>query len=371
MSKRDYYEVLGISKNASQDEIKSAFRKLAKQYHPDRNKEPDAEAKFKEVNEAYEVLSDENKRANYDRFGHNGPNMGSQNAQGGFGNFGGFNFGDFFNGMFNGSFGGGFTNSHYDDDEEDNDINLQINIDFMESIKGVSKSFEYSRNIDCNQCKGYGTKNPNDVKTCPDCGGRGFRVQNFMGFQQQVGCRTCSGHGKVATSKCDKCKGAAKTKEKVSLKIDIEPGTLHGERLVVRGKGHIIKQKAYDLYLHIAVRKSKNFATNGLDVYGQTLIDPILAIVGGTVEVVTPYGIKTIIIPPKTKEGEKFRISGQGIVNKKNNIFNKKAGDFYTTIIYAKPKNLTKEEEEFLKQMTTKENPDVEQYKKSVLKEIN
>lgn len=374
MAKRDYYEVLGVSKSASPEEIKTAFRKLAKEHHPDRNKSAD-DTVFKEINEAYEVLSDPKKRAQYDQFGHDGP-QGFAGA-GGFSGFSdGFGGVDFdINDIFGSFFKNGASSRSSSSQYETYDIHLRLHLEFIEAIKGVSKNISYDRKITCNKCQGTGAKDPKDVKTCTKCHGRGTTIENvhslFGTIQQEVECHECEGTGKVANSKCEQCYGKKVINERVNLTVEIPAGTQDNEKLVVSKKGNIINNQEFDLYLNISVKPSKYFAFDGLDIYSETYVDPIKAIVGGVIEVVTTSGIKTIEIPPNTPEGKKFRISGAGIVNKKPNIFSKKNGDFYTTIRYAKPLELTKEEIAYLKNISARTNQSVEYYKNKLLKEVN
>lgn len=374
MAKRDYYEVLGVSKSASPEEIKTAFRKLAKEHHPDRNKSAD-DTVFKEINEAYEVLSDPKKRAQYDQFGHDGPQgfAGAGDFSGFSDGFGGvdFDINDIFGSFFKNGASSRSSSSQY----ETYDIHLRLHLEFIEAIKGVSKNISYDRKITCNKCQGTGAKDPKDVKTCTKCHGRGTTIENvhslFGTIQQEVECHECEGTGKVANSKCEQCYGKKVINERVNLTVEIPAGTQDNEKLVVSKKGNIINNQEFDLYLHISVKPSKYFAFDGLDIYSETYVDPIKAIVGGVIEVVTTSGIKTIEIPPNTPEGKKFRISGAGIVNKKPNIFSKKNGDFYTTIRYAKPLELTKEEIAYLKNISARTNQSVEYYKNKLLKEVN
>lgn len=365
MAKRDYYEILGISKNATDAEIKSAFRKLAKEYHPDKNKGSDAEEKFKEINEAYEVLSDANKRAHYDQFGHSDFNQHQSGS--GFDGFGSM-FGDIFETFFNG--GSSFRSQRQEVNE---DVNLRLRISFMEAVKGCSKKIKYDRYVDCNTCHGYGTKDPNDQIICNSCQGRGRTVKvartPFGEMKQEVMCSSCKGEGKIFKSKCESCKAKKFVVESVELTVEIASGVSNGEVLIVREKGNVIKNQRSHLYLHIEIAPSPYFERDGLDIYSETVIDPILAIIGGTVEVVTTNGIKTIVIPPNTPVGKRFKISGAGIESKGARLL-KKHGDFYTTIVYAKPVNLTEQEKSFLKEIIKKNNLEVEEYKNKLLKEI-
>ena len=321
------------------------------------------------------MLSDPKKRAQYDQFGHDGP-QGFAGA-GGFSGFSdGFGGVDFdINDIFGSFFKNGASSRSSSSQYETYDIHLRLHLEFIEAIKGVSKNISYDRKITCNKCQGTGAKDPKDVKTCTKCHGRGTTIENvhslFGTIQQEVECHECEGTGKVANSKCEQCYGKKVINERVNLTVEIPAGTQDNEKLVVSKKGNIINNQEFDLYLHISVKPSKYFAFDGLDIYSETYVDPIKAIVGGVIEVVTTSGIKTIEIPPNTPEGKKFRISGAGIVNKKPNIFSKKNGDFYTTIRYAKPLELTKEEIAYLKNISARTNQSVEYYKNKLLKEVN
>ncbi|WP_031489336.1 DnaJ C-terminal domain-containing protein [Ureaplasma canigenitalium] len=369
---KDYYEVLGISRNATEEDIKKAYRKLSKQYHPDLNPSKDAEEKMKEINQAYDVLKDPKKRSNYDQFGsehdqHAGFN--SQGGFGGFGDFGSFDFGDVFSSFF------GQDNGGYRETYVDGTINLRVGIDLLESILGTSKTISYDRVVSCSSCNGSGVKNPNDVKTCTGCNGSGHtnNVINtpFGRMQQTVTCRVCNGRGKIYKDPCPVCKGNRQSKENVKLTIEIPQGTIDGEKLMVSNRGNVINGKSYNLYIFIEVKSHKYFAIDGLNIHTRTKIDPILAIVGGEIDVITPYGKKCIKIPPRTPNGKIFKISGEGLKRvKPSPISHKKTGDFYTTIEYATPNTYTKDELNLLKKLSLIENTEVSNYNENVTREV-
>ncbi len=362
-TKRDYYEVLGVNKNATIDEIKKAFRKLAMQYHPDRNKSPDAEAKFKEINEAYEVLSDEKMRATYDRFGHQGLNNNGFSGENinpfdifnqFFGNMGGFSSGfddtaedifDMFGGLGGGfSFGGGRSRASQAKANDPN-IYVRVNISFSESIQGCEKEIQFDRKTQCSSCKGSGALKPEDVVSCPDCNGRGQKImqkKSILGvIQQTVVCDKCNGTGKYAKTKCNVCSGKGYESSSVKVNAKIPQGTRDGETLKVPGNGHKINNVTGDLYIIVSVKRSQYFEREGNDLYTILYVDPISAMVGGTVKVATPYGIIDHKLPPNTLPEDKIRIPGYGIRldnSHKLKFLSKNGGDLVAIVRYKMPK---------------------------------
>lgn len=391
-TKRDYYEVLGVAKNATIDEIKRAFRKLAMKYHPDRNKEKDAEAKFKEINEAYQVLSDEKKRQIYDQYGFDGLNNNGFSAEG-------FNPFDIFNQFFGGNpFGGQGASFEFDEDDDGNifsqmfggrtrsgarkqnaysaDIEAQVTIPFLDSILGIKKTFEVPIKKVCDQCHGNGAgKNGTDLETCPECKGKGVKIiqrRTILGMMasQQI-CPKCNGTGKIIHSKCEKCNGKGYIEEKQQIVVDIPAGIKNGETLVIRDQGNEINGRRGNIYISIFVQPSRIFSREGDTLKAKVLVDPILAITGGTIKVPTPYGIKTVTINPKTANGEEIIISGYGIKDIKHKVFNKKAnGDLLITIVYARPNKYTTAQLKKLKELADIPNQDVEEYNNLISKEL-
>ena len=394
MAKKDYYEVLGISRSASEDEIKKAFRKKAMQFHPDRNKDADAEQKFKEVNEAYEVLSDPKKKQMYDQYGHAGVDG---NGFGG-GGAAGFDFSDIFNQFF----GGGASSSHTEFESDgfdgfsdifssffggsqshgqrrrysrDRDANLMISIalTFVESIVGVKKTIEYKIEKDCHTCLGTGADSSSDaIYTCNRCNGSGIEVvqkRTMMGvIQTQNVCSKCNGEGKEIVKKCHTCKGRKHQEERVELEVEIPPGVGDGEHLKVANKGSIVNGKTGDLYINIRVQPSKVFSRKNNDIYVIAKVDPILAIVGGEVQVPTPYGLKTIKIKPGTKNGDIITISGHGVKTSKRFLSN---GDLLAVIEYTSPKKYSSHELKELSKYAQETNEEIEKYLKEARKELD
>ncbi|MDR2636436.1 MAG: molecular chaperone DnaJ [Mycoplasmataceae bacterium] len=382
-NKRDYYEVLGISKNASQDDIKRAFRKKAMEYHPDRNKAADAEAKFKEVNEAYEVLSDQQKRQQYDQFGHAGVN-----EQQGFGQQGG-GFEDIFKSFFGGGQQGGGFSFNEDDlfgsffggrqqsrrsrkNSINRDIEIQITISFAEMARGTNKKFAYAYKKECPHCHGSGAETPKDIKTCPECNGSGIvlvRQQTPFGtIQSQTTCPRCKGTGKIITKKCHQCNGAGYIEDKRECDLPIPPGIENGSVIQVTGMGNQINNGTGNLLVHVMIAKSNIFDRRGNKIYVKVIVNPLTAIVGGTIDVPTPYGIKQVELKPQTKNEELITIPNMGI-NSKKNMFSSK-DDLIAIIIYGKPPHYNKDDLEKLRSLQNIKDGEIDSYLKRAKSEI-
>ncbi len=383
--KRDYYEVLGVTKNASKDDIKKAFRTLAMKYHPDRNKEPDAEEKFKEINEAYEVLSDDKKRQTYDAFGHDGLNSQGFNAD----NINPFDiFNEFFGGSGGGvediftqifgdqggfSFGGG---KRYQQEVEDINIQTKVRVSFATSLKGGEEKISFMRSTTCAHCKGTGADNPNDMIKCPQCEGKGYTIyqtRSIFGTSQVKGtCDKCNGKKEIPKVKCSKCNGNGITKEKVEVNVKIPTGVRNGETLVVNGKGNTINGKSGNLYIVVYVSPSRYFERNGNDLFTTVLVDPITAITGGRIKVATPYGLVDYDLPPNTSEGDKIKLVNYGVKSEKvtTKIFGKLAnGSLYGVIRYKTPK-YSRDELNELKKFSRPNDKEINDYNESVVKEF-
>lgn len=377
-NKRDAYEVLGISKNASETEIKQAYRKLAKQYHPDLNHEPGAAEKFKEVQEAYDVLSDADKKARYDQYGWAGVDP---QANGGFdgSGFGGSGFGGGFEDIsdfFSSFFGGGHRQSRNNDagPTRGEDIFSSLKISFMDSVKGVSKTIPLTYYKPCSNCNGTGANSPRDFETCGRCRGSG-RVrmvqQTFLGqVATERTCPECGGVGKKIKVRCNKCNGQGYEKVKENYELKIPAGIGNGRQLRLQGKGHPGKfgGECGDLYIEIQVEMSTTFKRDRNDVHIELPISPIDAILGATLEVPTIYGIEKINVPSGAQNGDTIKIRNRGFKNVTSDSY----GDEIVHLSIKIPTSLSREEKaiyESLKQAERKgKNRPTESYTEKVKK---
>ncbi len=351
--KRDYYEVLGVSKSASKDEIKKAYRKLAKEYHPDKNKAPEAEAKFKEAQEAYDILSDEQKRKAYDQYGFAGTQAfgGGGNGFGGFGNFNGDlgGFEDILGGLFGSSFGGfdfgGSRGRGGPSVRRGNDLEFTLQIEFLEAVFGIEKEIEYNRKIHCDKCSGSGAKN-NKKKTCQTCNGRGqvAQVQNTMLGRMQVvtTCPTCRGEGEIIEEKCEKCNGTGTNTIKDTFKIKIPAGIPDGVTIRFNEKGDAGPNSGPhgDLLITIEVKPHKVLERRGNDIYMDQEIDVVAAVLGGEVKVPTVHGDVLMKIPAGTQSEKVLRLKDKGGPKFRGNG----NGDQYVKIVVKIPEKLSKQE---------------------------
>ncbi len=353
--KRDYYEVLEVPKTASDEEIKSAFRKKAKQYHPDLHPDDkDAEAKFKEVNEAYEVLSNPDKRSKYDQFGHaafdpaaGGSYSGGFSGFGGgspFSGFGGFGdiFGDFF--------GGGSTRANPNGPQRGESIRQSMTISFEEAAFGCKKDVQYRREINCKECGGTGAAPGSQPQTCPTCGGRGSvtRVQNTIlgAMQTTVPCSACGGTGKIIKEPCKACNGNGRTRTYQKLEVNIPAGIDDGQTIRKSGGGDEGDHggPAGDLLLTIRVKPHKRFVRDGADIHQNIEIPVTTAMLGGTINVPTLENDAKLTIPEGTPSQKTFRMKGAGIKKLNSN----EKGDMYVNVTVGIPKKLTEKERELV-----------------------
>ena len=355
---KDYYEILGVDKKASQSDIKSAYFKLAKKYHPDVNKAPEAATKFKEINEAYSCLGDEQKRKNYDQFG-NAEGNPFQNAGGGAGGMGGFDFGGFgsgfggfdFEDLFSGfGFGGGSSKRN---SSVGTNIALRLNLTFEEAALGTTKTFTYNRTEKCAHCGGSGAEG-GDIKTCPTCGGTGqvrYAQNSIFGRIVNVGtCNTCGGKGKVASQKCSVCGGSGTQQKSRTISVTIPAGIDNGQQMTIAGEGNFASggTSAGNLILQISVGTHKMLTRNGFDLYITVPIPFTTSLLGGTITVPVVGGKITMDIPPLTQTGTVFTIKGKGIkkLKKSGN------GDLFITVSVEMPKNLDKSTRDKLEKAT-------------------
>lgn len=358
--KRDYYEVLGIGKNATDAEIKSAYRKLAKKYHPDLNPgNKEAEEKFKEVNEANDVLSDPQKRQRYDQFGFAGvdPNYAAANGggAGGFGGgFGGVDLGDIFGDIFGGGFGGfggGSSTRTANAPRKGHDIQASVILTFEEAAHGCSKKITINRQDTCPDCGGTGAAKGTSPETCPDCGGRGYVVTQqrtpFGVMQSQQPCSHCGGRGTIIRNPCKTCRGTGKTAARKSLEINIPAGIDDDQNIALRGQGDAGSNggPAGDVIVHVTVKADPMFERDGYDVTIHVPITFSQAVLGDDVEVPTVDGRIVQHIPEGTQSGTKFRLRGQGI----QYLNGRGRGDQYVIVDVEIPKKVTRAQREALK----------------------
>ncbi|GEQ21044.1 chaperone protein DnaJ [Clostridium butyricum] len=351
MANKDYYEVLGLQKGASDDEIKRAFRKLAVKYHPDRNQgNAEAEKKFKEINEAYQILSDPEKKAKYDQFGSAAfDGTGGFNG-GGFGGFDGFDmggFGDIFESFFG---GGGGSSRRRNGPVRGNDIEYTVTLTFEEAVFGVEKEISITRSENCEHCSGSGAEPGTNVKTCPTCGGSGqVRVQRqtpLGSFVSTSTCDHCQGSGKITETPCKECKGKGNIRKNRTIKVNIPAGVDTGNVMPLRGQGeHGLRGGTPgDLYIKINVTPSKVFTRKGNDIYIDTHISMAKAALGTEITVATVDGNVKYTIPAGTQSGTMFRLKSKGI----QRVNSTGKGDQYVKVIVDIPKSLNKAQEEAL-----------------------
>ena len=351
----DLYQILGVSRNATHDEIKKAYRQLVKQYHPDAHPgDKDIEEKFKKINAAYTVLSDDEKRARYDQFGTTGPSdSGSP-----FGNMGGVDLGDLFGDLFGSGFGGfgGFGGSRYNPNapQRGRDIETIIHVTLLEAMQGITRDVEFSRAENCQHCNGTGAKPGTKPETCPTCKGSGqtrTRQQTMFGvFESITTCSHCHGTGKVIKDKCDECNGTGRIRKKQKRGVKIPAGVSNGMRLVIHGAGEegINGGETGDLYLVIAVDEHKDFERDGSDLHTTFIITYPQAVLGADVEVKTLDGTpEKLTIPSGTQHGDTLKIRGKGMP-KLNSPLNL-TGDLYVHVYVDIPKKLTDKQRELIK----------------------
>ncbi len=350
--KRDYYEVLGIQKGASEDEIKKAYRRQAKKYHPDLNPgDTTAEEKFKEVNEAYEVLSDSQKRARYDQYGHAGvdPNFG---AGGGAGGYGGFSDMDIDLGdIFSSFFGGGGRRSNPNAPRRGSDVAASVVLSFEESAKGCKKQVEVNLVETCSECGGNGAQKGTSPKTCPNCGGSGqVRRQQRTPFgvmQTQAACDRCRGTGRIIETPCSHCHGDGRVTVRRTIGVNIPAGINDGQSLMIRGKGNAGQNggPAGDLQVRIAVRPHPLFERRGNDIYCDLPLTFVQASLGAEVQVPTLDGKEPFTIKEGTQPGELLKLKGKGFPD----VQGRRTGDLVFRVTIEVPRNLNHEQKELLR----------------------
>ena len=368
MAKRDYYEVLGVDKSASADEIKKAYRKMAIKYHPDKNPgDKEAEEKFKEAAEAYSVLSDADKKARYDQFGHAGVEGSGPDFSGGFGNLN-----DILNDLFGGAFGGGFggfsgfgggfggqRGQRQQRVYRGRDIRVRVKLTLEEIAKGVEKEISIEKNVPCSECGGKGAKNSSDIKTCPACQGSGQvqRVVNsFLGQTVTYStCQQCGGEGKIISNPCRSCNGTGLVRKRETIKVKIPAGVESGMQLTLQGEGHAAKNNGIngDLLVVIEEHEHANLKREGNNLYYTKVISVVDAMLGAEVSIPCLDGDYKIKVDAGTQSGEVVRLRGRGLpsVNGYGGT-----GDLYVKIAVWIPKRLSKEEKEIIESLRNKES---------------
>ena len=358
MAKKDYYEVLGVDKNASADEIKKAYRKLAIKYHPDKNPgNKEAEEKFKEAAEAYSVLSDADKKAKYDQFGHAGVDGAGPDFSGGFGNLN-----DILNDLFGGAFGGGFGGFGGGRRQErvykGRDIRVRAKLTLEEIARGVEKEISIEKNVPCPDCGGRGAKNSADIKVCPACNGTGQvqRVVNtFLGQSISYStCQQCGGEGKIISNPCPKCSGSGLVRQRETIRVKIPAGVESGMQLTVQGEGHAAKNNGINGDLLVVIEELEHplYKREGTNLFYTAVISMMDAVLGCEINIPCLDGSYKIKVEPGTQSGKIVRLKGKGIpaLNGYGN------GDMYVKIAVWIPKKLNKDEKAVFESMRNNES---------------
>ncbi|MBG2914356.1 molecular chaperone DnaJ [Proteus cibarius] len=347
MAKRDFYEVLGLSKTADEKEIKRAYKRLAMKYHPDRNQgDKDSEAKFKEIKEAYEILSDAQKRAAYDQYGHAAFEQGGFGGQGGGGFGGGADFGDIFGDVFGDIFGGGRRQQRA---ARGSDLQYNMDLTLEEAVRGVAKEIRIPTLETCDKCHGSGAKEGTSAETCSTCHGAG-QVHLRQGFfTVQQACPTCHGRGKVIKEPCSKCHGDGRVERSKTLSVKIPAGVDTGDRIRLSGEGEAGENgaPAGDLYVQVHVRQHHIFERDGNNLYCEVPINFAIAALGGEIEVPTLDGRVKLKIPAETQTGKMFRMKGKGV----KSVRSSSIGDLMCRVVVETPVKLNEKQKELMQQL--------------------
>jgi len=360
MAKRDYYEVLGVDKTAGAEDIKRAYRRLAIKYHPDKNPgDKDAEAKFKECAEAYEVLSDADKRARYDQFGHAGlqgsgvHDFSRMNVED---IFGALNLEDIFGDLFGGGFGGRSRRTAAKGPRRGYDLETVVELTLNDVASGVEKSIEFTRQDNCEDCSGSGSAKGSSPSKCPACGGSGQVARSGMGgfFQMVSTCPQCKGNGKIITTPCKKCRGSGRIPKKRLVTVKIPAGVHEGQSVRIAGEGEpgFYGGPRGDLYCYVRLKEHPFLQRDGIHLIAVVPISFTQAALGGVIEVPSLNGMKELKISPGTQTGDVFRIKGQGLPD----IRTKRSGDELVQVIVEIPKKLNSQQEELMRKFAETED---------------
>ncbi|WP_158968496.1 molecular chaperone DnaJ [Paraglaciecola sp. L3A3] len=347
MSKRDYYEVLGLDKSATEREIKKAYKRLAMKYHPDRTQGDKAlEEKFKEAQEAHEILTDSQKRAAYDQYGHAGvdPNRGGGHGHGG-------DFGDIFGDVFGDIFGGGRGGRGQSRARSGSDLQYNLELSLEEAVRGKTVEIRVPTLAGCETCDGSGAKKGSSAKTCTTCHGQG-QVQMRQGFfAVQQTCPTCSGKGKIIADPCKSCHGQGRVEKTKTLSVKVPPGVDTGDRIRSTGGGEAGENGAPsgDLYVQIHVRDHSIFTRDGNNLYCEVPLSFTRAALGGEIEVPTLEGKVKLKVTPETQTGKMFRLRNKGV----KSVRSGSVGDLICKVVIETPVNLSKRQKELLDELET------------------
>lgn len=368
---RDYYEILGVEKDATSDDIKKAYRRLAKKYHPDLNpNDSEAEQKFKEASAAYEILSDSEKRSRYDRFGHAGvdPQAGGGTGFGGFSDI----FDDIFD-IFGGGFSSGFSqSSRRRGPRRGSDLRYNLNIDFKDAVFGIDREIQIRRTENCSTCNGSGAKVGTSKETCSNCNGSGevrYAQRTPLGQFVRVGtCDVCNGSGEIIKEKCDTCKGSGREVKEKKIKVKIPAGVDNGSVISIRGEGEAGTDggPSGDLYIYINVNEDPIFAREGNHIFLNIPITFTQAALGATIEIPTLEGIENYKIPEGTQTGTQFKMRGKGVPY----LRSKGRGDLYFTVEVMVPTKLTDRQKELLLEFSNESGPDNKEQKKGFFEKV-